>query len=168
MDTLHYLNFSVRYPWFPQSSGLPDPRDPLAVAAFSLAVHSGASLLEAVKIAKRNFLTTWWKLPWITSFRKYIIKWCVNVSGHWSRNISQWCNYARWWMNDDCYVSRAMIEFSEATFSDLVRAYHFNQTFSSSWKFSVCRDCFLIFRFLSHQRHCNKFTRYLNALEEAR
>lgn len=70
-------------------------------------------------------------------------------------------------MMDYCYVSRAMIEFSEATISDLVRAYHFNQTFSSSWKFSVCRDCFLFFRFLSHHRHCNKFARYLNALEEA-
>lgn len=45
-------------------------------------------------------------------------------------------------MMDDCYVSGAMIEFSEATFSDLVRADHFNETFSSSWKFSVCRDCF--------------------------
>ncbi|KAH9709839.1 polynucleotide adenylyltransferase family protein [Citrus sinensis] len=61
----------------------PDPRDPtpLAVAAFGLAVHSGASL--SLILQHQSMM----------QLRK---------------------------MMDDCYVSRAMIEFSEATFSDLV------------------------------------------------
>ena len=93
------------------------PRDPLVVAAFSLAVSSGGSLLEAIEIARRI------SQPHETMFNEILEP--VNTR---SKNgfvdevldlaASVKCVLRK--MTDREYVSQAMIRFSKAPRSDLV------------------------------------------------
>lgn len=93
------------------------PQDPLVVAAFSLAVHSGGSLYEAVEIA-RNISQPH------ASFHEIV------ESNHKESDyalMAQVVDLAAsvkdvlWKMTDHHYVSQAMIKYPQAPWSDLVR-----------------------------------------------
>lgn len=98
------------------------PRDPLVIAAFSLAVHSGGSLLEAVQIAMNI------AQPHDTRFCELLEPedplsqddLIYQVSDLAASIRATLCK-----MTDRYYVSQAMIKYPKAPRSDLVRAQPF-------------------------------------------
>lgn len=94
------------------------PRDPLVVAAFSLAVHHGGDMEEAVNIARRistPHATIYHELSEpqnldTKALKKEVLDLGVSVS----RALSN--------MTDAYYVSRAMSSYPKAPYSDLVHA----------------------------------------------
>ncbi|CAK7336072.1 unnamed protein product [Dovyalis caffra] len=93
------------------------PQDPLVVAAFSLAVHSGGSLLESVEIARRIFQ------PHETSFPELLEAQSPdsnNALVHKVINFAATVRTALRKMTDEYYVSKAMAKYPKAPSSDLV------------------------------------------------
>ncbi|KAH9709834.1 polynucleotide adenylyltransferase family protein [Citrus sinensis] len=122
-------------------------RDPFVVSAFGYAVHGHGNLDEAVKFGKTNSRheqgfpenITWKKIPPSIAVKIRVINLTASVNPrdptplavaafglavHSGASLSLILQHQSMMqlrkMMDDCYVSRAMIEFSEATFSDLV------------------------------------------------
>ncbi|KAJ6414795.1 hypothetical protein OIU84_003751 [Salix udensis] len=93
------------------------PQDPLVVAAFILAVHSGGSLLESVKNARRI------SQPYQSSFPELLE---AQNPGSNNAVMLKTINFAALVktalrnMTDGCYVSKAMAKYPKAPSSDLV------------------------------------------------
>ncbi|XP_023876310.1 uncharacterized protein LOC111988755 isoform X1 [Quercus suber] len=93
------------------------PRDPLVIAAFSIAVHSGGSLFEAVEIARRisqphdqsfdELLD-----PRDLDFNNALIDHVFDLAASVKTVLCK--------MTDPCYVSQAMSKYPQAPCSDLV------------------------------------------------
>ncbi|PON77197.1 Poly A polymerase [Parasponia andersonii] len=92
------------------------PRDPLVVAAFSLAVHNGGNISEAVKIARR--ITT----PHDVSFPELLEPENLNPRELTDevKDLADCVKAALYRMTDEQVVSQAMAGYSKAPFSDLV------------------------------------------------
>ncbi|KAI3759550.1 hypothetical protein L6452_07442 [Arctium lappa] len=92
------------------------PRDPLVVAAFSLAVHNGGDMEEAIGIARRIYkphATFYHELSEPRSLEKKTLKREVlDLGASVSKALSN--------MTDTYYVSRAMSSYPKAPYSDLV------------------------------------------------
>lgn len=94
------------------------PRDPLVVAAFSLAVHGGGALSEAVKIARR-INRPHMRFPELTeplgldaeALADEVLDLAESVKG----TLLQ--------MTDEYFVSQAMADYPKAPYSDLVSTY---------------------------------------------
>lgn len=91
----------------------------MVVAAFSLAVHGGGSLYEALNIARKNMqphdtsfyeLLEWQELPSKLALMEEVLDLAASVR-------AALCK-----MTDHYNVSRAMIKYPKAPRSDLVRA----------------------------------------------
>lgn len=92
------------------------PRDPLVVAAFSIAIHSGVSLYEAVKIARQI------SQPHDTSFAE-LASGGIDSDEMLINEIMDLVVSLRntlYEMTDKNFVSRAMIKYPQAPYSDLV------------------------------------------------
>ncbi|CAJ2641289.1 unnamed protein product [Trifolium pratense] len=91
------------------------PRDPLVVAAFSLAVYNGGNVLEAVKIARMINKPHDMKFPEL-----------LNLSGNVEpleagvRDLAESVRGALLQMTDEHFVSQAMADYPQAPHSDLV------------------------------------------------
>lgn len=93
------------------------PRDPLVVAAFSIALHCGASLSEAVAIAKKI------SQPYDMSFNELLEPGDIDsddVLINEIMDLSVSMRVALNEMTDENFVSRAMVEYPQAPYSDLV------------------------------------------------
>lgn len=93
------------------------PRDPLVVAAFSIAVHGGISLSEAVTIAKKI------SQPHNTSFNELLEPRSIdsdNMLINEMMDLAVSMRVALKEMTDENFVSRAMIKYPQAPYSDLV------------------------------------------------
>ncbi|KVI06126.1 Poly A polymerase, head domain-containing protein [Cynara cardunculus var. scolymus] len=92
------------------------PRDPLVVAAFSLAVHNGGDMKEAVGIARRIYkphAKMYYELSEPQSLEKTTLKKEVlDLGASVSKALSN--------MTDTYYVSHAMSNYPKAPYSDLV------------------------------------------------
>lgn len=97
------------------------PQDPVVVAAFSLAVHSGGSLYEAIELAQ-NISQPHASFHEIVesnhkesdySLMEQVVDLAVSV------------NVVLCKMTDNQYVSQAMIKYPQAPWSDLVRVNFF-------------------------------------------
>ncbi|PKA56886.1 tRNA nucleotidyltransferase (CCA-adding enzyme) [Apostasia shenzhenica] len=93
------------------------PRDPLVVATFSLAVHNGGDMVEAIGIARRmrnphnqHFLELLEPHVWPVDAD------LVNEVGKLSSSVIA----ALMSMTDDYFVSQAMARYTQAPYSDLV------------------------------------------------
>uniref|UniRef100_A0A5B7ATI3 Polynucleotide adenylyltransferase n=2 Tax=Davidia involucrata TaxID=16924 RepID=A0A5B7ATI3_DAVIN len=96
---------------------LDQPRDPLVVATFSIAVHSGGSLLEAVEIVRRI------SQPHDTSFNELLEPGDLDSDDALINEVIDLAasvKAALCKMTDEHFVSRAMIEYPQAPHSDLV------------------------------------------------
>ncbi|KAF8390726.1 hypothetical protein HHK36_025253 [Tetracentron sinense] len=96
---------------------LDQPRDPLVVAAFSLAVHSGGDLLEAVNIARRI------NQPHDQSYHELLES--QNLDSDKAlmdevMDLAASVKAALCKMTDEYFVSQAMAEHPQAPYSDLV------------------------------------------------
>ncbi|KAK9066361.1 hypothetical protein SSX86_013683 [Deinandra increscens subsp. villosa] len=95
---------------------LDQPRDPLVVAAFGLAVHNGGDMEEAISIARKI------SKPHVTTYRelsepknlehKALKKEVLELGSSVNKALSN--------MTDTYYVSRAMSNYPKAPYSDLV------------------------------------------------
>ncbi|MFS7971378.1 putative polynucleotide adenylyltransferase [Helianthus anomalus] len=95
---------------------LDKPREPLVVAAFSLAVHNGGDMEEAIGIARKI------SKPHVTTYRelsepanlehKALKKEVLELGSSVNKALSN--------MTDTYYVSRAMSSYPKAPYSDLV------------------------------------------------
>ncbi|KAF5793034.1 putative polynucleotide adenylyltransferase [Helianthus annuus] len=95
---------------------LDKPREPLVVAAFSLAVHNGGDMEEAISIARKI------SKPHVTTYRelsepanlehKALKKEILELGSSVNKALSN--------MTDTYYVSRAMSSYPKAPYSDLV------------------------------------------------
>lgn len=93
------------------------PQDPLVIAAFSLAVHSGGSLDEAIEIAQSISRPHASFHEIVESNHKesdYALKAHV-------LDLAALVKDVLWKMTDHHYVSQAMIKYPQAPWSDLVR-----------------------------------------------
>ncbi|XP_073140687.1 uncharacterized protein [Henckelia pumila] len=92
------------------------PRDPLVVAAFSLAVHNGGDLLEAVSIARRISKQHDISFHELLEPRyldsEELLDDVMSLAGSVRRALTN--------MTDEYFVSQAMAKYSKAPFSDLV------------------------------------------------
>lgn len=93
------------------------PQDPLVVTAFSLAVHSGGSLLESVEIARRISQPYQSSFPELLEARNPDSN---NALVHKTINFAALVKTALCNMTDGCYVSKAMAKYPKAPSSDLV------------------------------------------------
>lgn len=93
------------------------PRDPLVVAAFTIAVHSGGSILEAIKIARRI------SQPHDMTFDELLEPGSIDSDDALINEVMDLAvsvKTALCKMTDEHFVSRAMIEYPQAPHSDLV------------------------------------------------
>lgn len=93
------------------------PRDPLVVAAFSITVHSGGSILEAIKIARRI------SQPHDMTFDELLEPGSIDSDDALINEVMDLAvsvKTALCKMTDEHFVSRAMIEYPQAPHSDLV------------------------------------------------
>ncbi|XP_010249182.1 PREDICTED: uncharacterized protein LOC104591829 [Nelumbo nucifera] len=93
------------------------PRDPLVVATFALAVHSGGDLLEAVNIARRISQPhdlSFFELsePQTSISDEALMDAVVDLAASVKAALSM--------MTDESFVSQAMAEYPQAPYSDLV------------------------------------------------
>ncbi|KAJ6705175.1 POLYNUCLEOTIDE ADENYLYLTRANSFERASE FAMILY PROTEIN [Salix purpurea] len=122
------------------------PQDPLVVAAFILVVHSGGSLLESVKIARRI------SQPYQSSFPELLE---AQNPGSNNALMLKTINFvvlvrtALHNMTDGCYVSKAMAKYPKAPSSDLVRIY-----FYSSSLFCLITPALLLFSNINESVIC--------------
>ncbi|KAM7480199.1 hypothetical protein LguiA_028412 [Lonicera macranthoides] len=93
-----------------------EPRDPMVVAAFSLAVHNGGDMLEALNIARRI------SRPHDTSFHELLVHQNLDSATlkdevlHLNASVSKALSI----MTDEHFVSQAMNLYPKAPYSDLV------------------------------------------------
>ncbi|XP_021745856.1 uncharacterized protein LOC110711744 isoform X1 [Chenopodium quinoa] len=93
------------------------PRDPLVIAAFCLAVHNGGSLPEAVNIAKS--ITR----PHASGFRELLEDQNQNMGENLENDVKDLAaavKKALCQMTDETIISQAMAKYPQAPFSDLV------------------------------------------------
>lgn len=92
------------------------PRDPLVVAVFSLAVYNGGEMLEAVKIARRI------NKSHDESFCELLEPRDLDFEAlkHEVMDLAESSKGALSKMTDEYFVSQAMAGYSRAPFSDLV------------------------------------------------
>ncbi|CAL5338079.1 hypothetical protein CsSME_00021552 [Camellia sinensis var. sinensis] len=93
------------------------PQDPLVVAAFSIAVHSGGSILEAIKIARRI------SQPHDMTYDELLEPGSIDSDDALINEVMDLAisvKTALCKMTDEHFVSRAMIEYPQAPHSDLV------------------------------------------------
>ena len=92
------------------------PRDPMVVAAFCLAVHNGGDILGGVKMVKK------FTMPHDDIFHELSEPQNLNCEAlvdeivDFAASVKQ----ALYWMTDSYYVSQAMAEYHQAPCSDLV------------------------------------------------
>ncbi|KAK1433965.1 hypothetical protein QVD17_10883 [Tagetes erecta] len=95
---------------------LDEPRDPLVVAAFSLAVHNGGDMEEAINIARKickPHVTVYHELSEPKNLEdKGLRKEVLELGSSVNRALSN--------MTDTYYVSQAMSSYPKAPYSDLV------------------------------------------------
>ncbi|GMH01111.1 hypothetical protein Nepgr_002950 [Nepenthes gracilis] len=93
-----------------------EPRDPLVVAAFSLAVHNGGDMLEAIDIAKRI------SRPHDCSFHELLVPRELDSTAlaEDAINLEASVKGALSKMTDEYAVSKAMASYPRAPYSDLV------------------------------------------------
>ncbi|KAL6972977.1 hypothetical protein U1Q18_027151 [Sarracenia purpurea var. burkii] len=93
------------------------PRDPLVVAAFSLAVHNGGHMLEALNIARR--IST----PHDTRFHELLEPQNLDFDALRDEvmNLAASVKCEMTNMTDEYFVSQAMSMYRKAPFSDMVR-----------------------------------------------
>lgn len=110
----------------------------MVIAAFSLSVHSGGSLAEAVNIAKRI------SQPHNTSFSEILEPGISHTSSSLFKEIKDLQSSvedALSNMADESFVSQAMSKYPQAPFSDLVSiCFLFPLIFCNSFNFS----CFTV------------------------
>ncbi|GAU38112.1 hypothetical protein TSUD_317990 [Trifolium subterraneum] len=92
------------------------PRDPLVVAAFSLAVHNGGNVLEAVKIARMINKPHDMKFPELLDLSGMDVE--ALEAG--VRDLAESVRGALLQMTDEHFVSQAMADYPQAPHSDLV------------------------------------------------
>lgn len=145
-----------------------EPRDPLVIAAFSLAVSNGGSLPEAVEIARtmsQPHATTFHEIlePVTTTRSKNaLINEVVDLAASVKAVLRK--------MTDPDYVSQAMMKFPKAPCSDLVSPQHFKHCFPLNHLKEISEQMVLhnklwfifLFRFLSHWRYHWGCARFLN------
>ncbi|KAG6712401.1 hypothetical protein I3842_05G100900 [Carya illinoinensis] len=93
------------------------PRDPVVVAAFGLAVHSGGSLSEAVEIAREI------SQPYVPSFDELLEPRDIDFNDALMDDVidlSVSVKAALCKMTDQFYISQAMAKYPEAPYSDMV------------------------------------------------
>ncbi|PIA27327.1 hypothetical protein AQUCO_08000004v1 [Aquilegia coerulea] len=93
------------------------PRDPLVVAAFTLAVYNGGDLLEAVKIARSISQSHDNSFPELIRTQKVDLD-DVVISE--VRDLATSVLTAVSWMTDESFVSQAMAKYPQAPYSNLV------------------------------------------------
>lgn len=96
------------------------PRDPLVIAAFSLAVHSGGDLSEALRIARRI------NKQHDISFDEVLEPRYLESDGLLDEVMSLAASVrsALAHMTDEYFVSQAMARYPKAPYSDLVSTSH--------------------------------------------
>lgn len=112
----NYINSRVAILAF-HMAFLDRPRDPLVVAAFSLAVHNGGDMEEAISIARKickPHVTVYHELSEPKILEDKALKNEV-------LELGSSVNRALTNMTDTYYVSRAMSNYPKAPYSDLVR-----------------------------------------------
>ncbi|KAK2973998.1 hypothetical protein RJ640_026716, partial [Escallonia rubra] len=93
-----------------------EPRDPLVVAAFSLAVHNGGDICEALKIARMISKPHDISFHELRESQNLDSKALKNEVMHLAESVrSALCD-----MTDEYYVSQAMARYPKAPYSDLV------------------------------------------------
>lgn len=92
------------------------PRDPLVVAVFSLAVYNGGDMLEAVKIARR--INKSHDESFCELFEPRDLD--FEALKHEVMDLAESSKGALSKMTDEYFVSQAMAGYSRAPFSDLV------------------------------------------------
>lgn len=100
------------------------PRHPLVVAAFSLSVHNGGSLLEAVEIARRI------SQPHDQTFGELLEPWDLDSDESLMDEIMDLASSVKSAlikMTDEYFVSQAMCKYPQAPQSELVRFQFFLQ-----------------------------------------
>ena len=92
------------------------PRDPMVVAAFSLAVHNGGDISEALEIARR--ITR----PHDTSYPELLEPQSMESQALEDQviNLADSVKSALCGLTDEQFVCQAMARYSKAPFSDLV------------------------------------------------
>lgn len=115
-----------------------EPQDPLVVAAFSLALHNGGSLYEAIEIA-RNISQPHVSFHEIveTNHRESDYVLMARVV-----NLAASVKAMLWKMTDHHYVSQAMIEYPQAPWSDLVRVKNVLSILWFWWSFHCILEYF--------------------------
>lgn len=96
------------------------PRDPLVVAAFSIAVHSGGSLMEAVKIARKI------EQPHDAQFMEVSKLQSFNSNNKLVDEVIDLATsaiVALQKMTDEHCISQALIQYPQAPQSDMVLAF---------------------------------------------
>lgn len=106
------------------------PRDPLVVAAFSLAVHSGGNVSEAVEIARRITTPHDVSLPELLEPQDLNLQELIDEV----MDLADCVKTALHGMTDEQVISQAMAGYSKAPFSDLVSTLPF---FSFPFLFQV-------------------------------
>ncbi|KAK3001639.1 hypothetical protein RJ639_021268, partial [Escallonia herrerae] len=93
-----------------------EPRDPLVVAAFSLAVHNGGDICEALKIARMI------SKPHDISFHELMESQNLDSKAQKDEvmHLAESVRNALCDMTDEYYVSQAMARYPKAPYSDLV------------------------------------------------
>lgn len=95
------------------------PRDPLVVAAFSISVHSGGSLMDAVKIArkiKKPHDAQFVEVSNLQSFKSHneLVDEVIDLAASATVALQQ--------MTDEHCISQALIQYPQAPRSDMVLA----------------------------------------------
>lgn len=110
------------------------PRDPMAVAAFSLAVHNGGDISEAINIARK--ITA----PQDVSFHELSEPQILDSRAmtHEVMDLAASVKSALCKMTDEHFISQAMSGYPQAPYSDMVR--FFCHSFFFSFQFREIRD----------------------------
>lgn len=98
------------------------PRDPLVVAAFSLAVHNGGNISEAVEIARRITTTHDVTYPELLEPKDLNPRELTDEI----MDLADCIKSALYGMTDEQVVSQAMAGYPKAPFSDLVSTLPFS------------------------------------------
>lgn len=94
-----------------------EPRDPLVIATFTLALHNGGDLSEAISIARRI------NHPHYVSFPELVEARGIDDDEELTKQVQDLAcsvNCSLSAMTDEYFVSKAMINYPQAPHSDLV------------------------------------------------
>ncbi|KAL3575518.1 hypothetical protein D5086_023619 [Populus alba] len=92
------------------------PRDPIVVAAFCLAVHNGGDILGGVNMARKITKPHDISFHELTKPQDLDSEMLIDEVVDFAASVKQVLN----WMTDEYYVSLAMAEYPQAPYSDLV------------------------------------------------